>query len=43
MRIIIVNEKERNHGFGGTFLNWIELWLTSKGYRSIHVESSPEK
>lgn len=41
VRIIVVDENARNQGFGGQFLNWIETWLTTKGYQSIHAESSP--
>ena len=42
IRIIVVNDKERNQGFGGKLLSWIEEWLKTKGYGSIHAESSPE-
>ena len=41
VRIIVVEEKSRNQGFGGQFLSWIETWLIDKGCQSIHTESSP--
>lgn len=41
VRIIVVDERERNQGFGGQFLNWIEAWLRTKGYQCMHTESSP--
>lgn len=41
IRIIVLEEIERNQGFGRQFLEWIEAWLKSKGYQSIHAESSP--
>lgn len=40
VRIIVVDERKRGKGFGGQFLNWIETWLKTKGYKSIHTESS---
>lgn len=42
LRIIVVDEKKRNQGSGGQFLDWIESWLEIKGCKSIHTESSPD-
>lgn len=42
MRIITIDENYRNHGYGGEFLKLCEKWLTSKGYKSLHIESSPK-
>ncbi|HSX04545.1 MAG TPA: bifunctional GrpB family protein/GNAT family N-acetyltransferase [Rhabdochlamydiaceae bacterium] len=42
IRIIVVEEKQRNQGFGKQFLSWIETWLKWKGYASIHTESRPD-
>ncbi len=42
IRIIVVEELERNRGFGKQFLTWIESWLKSKGYLSIHTSSSSD-
>lgn len=42
MRIIAIDENYRNHGYGGEFLKLCEQWLTNQGYKSLHIESSPE-
>jgi GrpB-like predicted nucleotidyltransferase (UPF0157 family)/GNAT superfamily N-acetyltransferase len=42
LRIIVVEPAKRNQEFGGQFLLLIEKWLKVQGYRSIHIESSPE-
>ncbi|MDP1608878.1 MAG: bifunctional GrpB family protein/GNAT family N-acetyltransferase [Chlamydiales bacterium] len=42
IRIIVVEETQRNQGFGKQFLLWIEAWLKGKGYLSLHTESSPD-
>lgn len=42
IRIIVVEEVDRNQGFGKQFLTWIETWLKWQGYSSIHTESSPD-
>jgi GNAT superfamily N-acetyltransferase len=42
LRIIVIDEIKRNQGLGGQFLDMIEKWLKSQGYKSIHVESSKE-
>lgn len=41
MRIIFINELNRNHKFGRQFLSLCEKWLKSKGYKSLHVKASP--
>lgn len=42
IRIIVVDEAQRGHGFGKQFLQWVEDWLKNSGYKSIHTESSPD-
>lgn len=42
MRIIVIDEPYRNHGFGGEFLKLCEQWLKVQGYKSLHAESRPE-
>lgn len=42
MRIIVIDDKYRNEGFGGKFLKLYENLLKSQNYISVHVESSPE-
>jgi len=39
MRIIVVDEPFRNHGFGGQFIDLCETWLKAQGYNSLHAES----
>lgn len=41
MRIIVVEEAFRHQGHGRQFLQWIETWLGSKGFQTIHAEASP--
>jgi GrpB-like predicted nucleotidyltransferase (UPF0157 family) len=42
IRIIVIDEMKRHQGFGEKFLTLLEVWLKSKGYKSIHAESSPQ-
>ena len=42
LRIIVVSPQLRNQGYGSQFLTVIEKWLKRKGYKSLHIESSPE-
>lgn len=42
IRIIVVDTPQRNHGYGSQFLQWIELWLTNHGYKSLHTEAAPD-
>ncbi|KTD73430.1 bifunctional GrpB family protein/GNAT family N-acetyltransferase [Legionella tucsonensis] len=42
LRIIVIDEKKRNHQYGSQFLTLCEKWLKNQGYRSLHVESSPD-
>lgn len=42
LRVIVVDELLRNHGFGSQFLSLIERWLKLKGYKNLHAESSPK-
>ncbi|OJW73564.1 MAG: GNAT family N-acetyltransferase [Candidatus Amoebophilus sp. 36-38] len=42
IRIIVIDETKRNQGFGRYFVALIEKWLKAQGYKSIHIESSPE-
>lgn len=39
LRMMVVDEKERNQGFGSQFLALIEQWLKASGIKSIHTES----
>lgn len=39
LRIIVVDEKYRNHGFGSAFLKLIEQWLHKLGTKSLHDEA----
>ncbi len=41
IRIIVVDEKARNHNAGSQFLVVIERWLKNSGTKSIHAESRP--
>lgn len=41
IRIIVIDESQQRQGFGTQFLDWIEAWLKSKNYHSIHTESFP--
>lgn len=42
IRIIVINESHRKQGLGRQFLMFLEKWLKSKNYKSVHTESSPE-
>lgn len=42
LRIIVIDEKQRNNGYGGEFLNLIEKWLKHQHVKTLHIESSPE-
>lgn len=42
MRIIVIDEDRRKHGFGSQFLNFIEQWLKTQNFVSIHTESTPD-
>ncbi|MBP9722723.1 MAG: GNAT family N-acetyltransferase [Gammaproteobacteria bacterium] len=42
LRIIVIDEDFRNLGLGGDFLILCEKWLKTQGYKSLHIESSPE-
>lgn len=42
IRIIVIEDISRGHGFGAEFLHLIEKWLKEQGYNSIHTESTPE-
>lgn len=39
IRMMQIEVRERGRGYGGQFLELIEKWLKTRGYRSIHVES----
>lgn len=41
IRIIVIDEAYRQHGFGSQFLQLCERWLKRKGIRSLHCESRP--
>ena len=42
MRIIVIDETKRKCHFGSKLLALCEKWLKSRGYKSLHVESSPQ-
>lgn len=42
LRIIVIEKGFRNQGFATQFLKWIEIWLQSKRYTSLHTEASPD-
>jgi len=42
IRIIVIDEVHRTHGFGAKFLHLLEKWLKEQGYNSIHTQSSHE-
>jgi GrpB-like predicted nucleotidyltransferase (UPF0157 family)/GNAT superfamily N-acetyltransferase len=41
IRIIVVEEGYRRSGYGKQFMDWIEAWLSSQDYRSLHTEAAP--
>lgn len=42
LRIIVIDELQRNQGFGGRFLTLCERWLKEKEYKILLTQSSPE-
>jgi GrpB-like predicted nucleotidyltransferase (UPF0157 family)/GNAT superfamily N-acetyltransferase len=42
LRVIVIDEKHRNHGFGRQFLRLCERWLKHQGFKEILIQSSPE-
>lgn len=40
LRIIVVEESLRNHGFGAYLLEFCEKWLKSRGYSVLHTDSN---
>lgn len=40
IRIIVIDKRKRNYGFGSQFLSLIEKWLMTHKHNRIHVESS---
>lgn len=42
LRIIVVEEAKRKQGFGSQFLKWIETYLKSKSYDTLHTQASPD-
>ncbi len=42
LRIIAIDENNRNNGYGGEFLKLCEKWLRLQGYKRLHIESSPK-
>lgn len=41
LRIIVVDEKYRQHGLGSQFLQLCEQWLKRQGIKSLHDEARP--
>lgn len=42
LRIIVIQESYRNHGFGSQFLKLCERWLYHQGYKTLLIQSSPD-
>jgi GrpB-like predicted nucleotidyltransferase (UPF0157 family) len=42
LRIIVIDERYRNRGFGSQFLGLCERWLSHQGFKKLLVQSSPE-
>ncbi len=42
LRIIVVDEKQRNKGYGSYLLNCCEQILKEEGIKILHTESSPD-
>ena len=42
LRIFVVDEPYRRHGFGSQFLQLCEQWLRKQGVHSLHDEARPE-
>jgi len=42
IRIIVIEQEHQHHGFGKQFLSWIETWLKSQRYQSLHTQASPD-
>lgn len=41
LRIIVIDEHYRNHGFGSQFLKLCERWLNQQGFKNLLAQSSP--
>jgi GNAT superfamily N-acetyltransferase len=41
LRIIVIDEKYRQHGLGSQFLQLCEQWLKQQGIKSLHDEARP--
>lgn len=41
LRIIVIDERYRNLGFGSQFLRQCERWLSHKGIKILQIQSSP--
>lgn len=42
LRIFVIDEPYRHHGFGTQFLQLCEQWLKKQGIRSLHDEARPD-
>lgn len=42
LRIIVIDERYRNLGFGSQFLKLCERWLLHRGFKELFVQSSPK-
>lgn len=42
LRILVIDEHYRNHGFGSQFLQLCEQWLKRLGIQSLHDEARPD-
>lgn len=41
LRILVIDESHRQHGFGSQLLHLCEQWLKKLGFKSLHDESRP--
>ena len=41
LRIMVIDELLRGEGFGAQFLGLCEKWLSTRGFKTLHIESSP--
>jgi GrpB-like predicted nucleotidyltransferase (UPF0157 family) len=42
LRIIVIDESHRQHGFGSQFLQFCERWLKKQGVITLHDEARPD-
>jgi len=42
LRLIVIDERYRNQGFGSQFFKLCERWLVQQGFNTLYVQSPPE-